>query len=82
MFAHANCADCKCKQSVWHTWKVEFDLLGSVKLKLIDVQSQLLLVFSLHGDADVHVFARCMWLVIERSMFTFDNCAEVSSTSH
>jgi hypothetical protein len=63
MFAHANGADCKCKQSVWHTWKVEFDLLGSVKLKLMDAQSQLLklTVFSLHGDADVHVFARCMW---------------------
>jgi hypothetical protein len=34
---------------------------GSVQLNLMDVQSQLLLVFSLHGDADVHVFARCMW---------------------
>jgi hypothetical protein len=44
-----------------NTWKVAFDLLGSVKLKLMDVQSQLLLVFSLHGDADIHVFARCMW---------------------
>jgi hypothetical protein len=25
--AHANFADCKCKQSVWHTWKVELNLL-------------------------------------------------------
>jgi hypothetical protein len=33
---------------------VEFDLLGSVKLKLMDVQSQLVLVFSLHVDADIH----------------------------
>jgi hypothetical protein len=34
---------------------------------LMDVQSQLLLVFSLHGDADVHVFAQCMWRVSHRA---------------
>jgi hypothetical protein len=62
MFAQANCADCKCKQSVCLAHlKGRFDLLGSVMLKLMDAQSQLLLVFSLHGDADVHVLARCMW---------------------
>jgi hypothetical protein len=36
-----------------------FDLLGSVMLKLMDVQSQLLLVLSFRGDADVY-----NWLLV------------------
>jgi hypothetical protein len=48
-------------QSVWHTWKVDLICLDlGLLMKLMNVQSRLLLVFSLYGDADVHVFARCM----------------------
>jgi hypothetical protein len=38
-----------------------YSLLGSGMLKLMDVQSRLLLVFSLYGDADVHdILAQCV----------------------